>query len=97
MAVSCFTQNETSKEIEMNRKAAERVWELAVQAQGGRDKLLSIRNEVVITKERGHITESLFVFPNKWWNWDDLRPTMFGVVMRMENYETRQNYIARAG
>lgn len=92
-------------EIE-NREEAERVWEMAVKSQGGREKLTSISNEVVISRSKivykpgktyDHVSESLLVFPDRWWNFDDNRPSVLGVIMRMENYQTKQNYIARIG
>ena len=77
---------------------AKRLWDMAVIAQGGRDKLFAITNEVVrysASKNGQPFSESLYVFPDKWWNFEDSGTQMFGRTMRMEDYQTRQNYILR--
>ena len=77
---------------------AKRIWDMAVMAQGGRQKLLSIRNEVITfsaSKDGQPFSESLYVLPDKWWNFEDSGTKMFGRTMRMEDYHARQNYILR--
>ena len=84
------------------QRDAERVWELAVQAQGGREKLLTMRNLVIsstgnfrlgLFKKYTNQDESLYVFPNKMWAWEDYRPSAFGLTMRMYNWETGEKYV----
>lgn len=101
----CFGQI-TPVSDNTSKKEAERIWELAIGAQGGREKLCSVRNVVVISRSKvrygtskvyDHVSESLFVLPYIWWNLDDNRPSVLGITMRMENYETKLNYIAHRG
>jgi len=62
---------------------AQTLWESAVAAKGGRDRLRQVRalaiayddtlktNFLSIPVDRGHI-ELLFAFPDRFWSWDDL-------------------------
>lgn len=88
-----------------SQKEAERIWELAIQAKGGRERLHSVRNmfelsetqyffRLVKTKNR---TETLFVLPDKIWIWDDNRPSVFGLKMTMYNHEDGTKYFAHQG
>lgn len=94
-----FAQS-SSKPDDNSRHEAERLWELAIEAKGGREKLYSIRNMVVssdgkfyqgLKKINIHI-EDFYVFPNKWWSWRDQRPSIFGLNMSMHNWESRKAY-----
>src|SRR5882724_2074300 len=88
-------QNDTKQE-------AQRLWELALDAKGGRVKLdrirsmsISSRSEYTTTSHRINQirTESLFVFPNKVWSWVDYRPDVFGLRVEMYNFDTNMHYI----
>jgi hypothetical protein len=79
----------------MYAQRAESIWDDAVQAQGGREKLLEI-SSLAITSSQGK-SVSLYVLPNKWWSWEDTRPSPFGVMMRMEDYSTNRNYRGQNG
>jgi hypothetical protein len=94
------TQNEQTKDEVKDQ--AERLWELALAAKGGREKLHNIRNMVMSTRseymtssrQKNQIrTESLFVFPNKLWSWDDYRPDVFGLRVEMYNFDTKMHYV----
>jgi hypothetical protein len=83
------------------KKEAERIWELAIQAKGGREKLYKAKNMVVISnsqvrysmlKSYTHKVESLSVFPDKIWIWDDNRPSVFGLDISMYNYQEGMKY-----
>ena len=66
---------------------AKALWEQAINAKGGREQLYSVRSLVVSYREtvrnflgivvhRG-IVETLYVFPDKFWGWDDGLPPPF--------------------
>ncbi len=80
---------------------AEEIWELAINAKGGRDRLQSITNMVVSSSTRmSHErkvsdthNESLYVFDdNRSWTWDDLRPSVFGLTIAMHDGKTGKQY-----
>jgi hypothetical protein len=67
---------------------ARQLWEEAIAAKGGRDRLYAVRSFVVSSISKYHHaprgipgdhTESLFVLPDKWWEWVDHRPGSFGL------------------
>lgn len=78
-----------------NRAEAERMWELMIQAKGGRERLHSVSN--LQRSERAKFLwwfeiitinyEGLFVFPDKSWEWDDQRGTIFGFRIHLHNFE----------
>ncbi len=74
--------------IEMQNDA-QKIWEQAIVAKGGRKRLEGVENVVVSTfgtyklstgRSNKVRTEALFVFPNKTWAWVDTRPDKFGVI-----------------
>jgi len=76
--------NEQSDEVQR----ANALWDLAISAKGGREKLHSVRSLVVSSRSRnlggpkdipGDHTVSLFVLPDKLWQWIDSRPGAFGL------------------
>lgn len=99
-AASTFAQS--ISEAENNRKEAERIWELAIQAKDGREKIHAVKNMVVSSRSKvkyslfktyENVIESLYIFPDdKYWCWNDSRPSMFGVAMSMYNYKTLMKY-----
>jgi hypothetical protein len=85
---------------------AERLWEQTIVAKGGRERLHAVRNMVVssggkygsrrLGKNQVR-SESLYVLPNKYWNWIDYRPDVFGLRISMYNYDTGKKYIISDG
>lgn len=49
------------------------LWELAIKAKGGRERLYAARNMVAAYDDKTNV--ALNVFPNKAWEWTDNRPT----------------------
>jgi hypothetical protein len=48
--------------------------------------------------KRNHVRSvSLYVFPNKFWDSEDYRPDVFGILMHMYNYETGMKYVITLG
>lgn len=82
-------------------KEAERIWELAIKAKGGRERLLSVENLLVqqgkpydksLKGRNVGYQVSLLVFPYKSWSWNDMRPSIFGLSVYMDNEETKMYY-----
>ena len=83
------------------KQEAERLWELAIAAKGGRERLYAVRN-MVISRRAEYTThlfkknqvhqEGLYVFPNKYWFWNDLRPDVFGLNVKMYNFDSNMCY-----
>jgi hypothetical protein len=92
-------------EAEQQQKEAERLWEQAIAAKGGRDRLYAVRNMVISTeKDTSSLftknkvrREELLVFPNKSWFWDDYRPDVFGLRVSMYNYDSNMSYVISDG
>lgn len=88
-----------------SKKEAEELWELAIKAKGGRERLESVNNMVisgeypvyylVFRVQRNHQPKHLtfYNFPDKYWEWDDMRPSIFGLTVRMTNYENNTIYL----
>lgn len=80
-----------------NRARAEQLWEQAIKAKGGRDRLHSITNVHISEKGgflccwgfgyREYVYEGVVVFPSKSWEWDDQRGTVFGFTIHLHNFD----------
>jgi hypothetical protein len=83
-----------------SRLEAERLWELAIAAKGGRERLYAVRNLQMSTREHywhmlkrfRYIEESLHVFPDKAWGWNDQRDSIFGLSIQVRNLEDSINW-----
>jgi hypothetical protein len=109
----------TAPQENQSRQEAERLWEQAIVAKGGRERLQAIRNVVISTggsytplrfkiKPGGEVTsrsmnrsgisrEELYVFPSKFWLWDDYRPAVFGLWVKRYNFETKMKQVITDG
>jgi hypothetical protein len=85
---------------------AERLWEQAVDAKGGRERLNAVHNLVISSRKeyktnlgkRNVVREDEFyVLPHKSWSWSDYRPDLFGLRVRMYNYETNIKHVITEG
>ena len=74
-----------------SREQAQKLWEEAISAKGGRDRLHGVssllmwyeettRNFLGMALHRGHV-ETLYVFPGKVWSWDDGLPPPFRLTV----------------
>jgi hypothetical protein len=93
-------------EGQVTQQEAQRIWEQAIAAKGGRDRLYAVRNMVASsrweyrTSSSKRVTarqEQVFAFPSKYWFWNDLRPDVFGLSVEMYNYETKMYYQINPG
>src|SRR5215207_8092295 len=80
---------------------AKLIWEQAIEAKGGRARLYSINNAVIVSRpivrfDLFRRTQpdlvSLFVFPNKLWYWNDMRPSVFGLTINMYDYDSCRHF-----
>jgi len=89
--------HQTSQTLLQNREKAEELWEQAIAAKGGRERLLqvssllifyqeTVRNILGIVVHRGPV-EKLFVFPSKVWSWDDGLPLPFRLTVGLLDLE----------
>ena len=62
---------------------ASAVWELAIEAKGGRSRLYAASNILESYIDKTNV--GLYVFPSKLWRWTDDRPTPLGVSVEMQN------------
>src|SRR5712692_9236817 len=85
--------NEDVRQQEQEQQEARRLWEQAIAAKGGRERLSAVRN--VVVSHGGHWNVTLYVFPNKLWQWSDDRPTWLGLSVEMHNLERRVAYFVR--
>jgi len=100
----CYTQT-TLKPQNGAKTDPERLWDLAIEAKGGREKLYAVQNMVVASsstfkrgKKKINIQlEDLYVFPNKWWSWNDQRPSYFGLTVSMYNWAIGKEYVVTDG
>ena len=103
--VATFGMPQTPRETSQST-LAERLWEQAIAAKGGREALHGVRNLVVsarrdypsrkLKKNQLH-QEVLCVLPDKFWSWSDYRPDVFGLRVEMYNYETSTKYVISDG
>jgi hypothetical protein len=90
VAIAVAQPPDNSKDIE----EAVRLFKAAVEAQGGRAKLESVRTVLVtIGKEQ---VVYLYVLPDKIWSYTAWSLPLHAVI-RLEDYATRQNYILQHG
>jgi len=84
----------------------QRLWEQAIAAKGGRERLDAVRNLIISSRaeyrtstfKKNHIRqETLYALPNKFWTWNDLRPDVFGLRIEMYNYDTNVKYVISEG
>ncbi len=82
------------------------LWEKAIAAKGGRERLHSVHNMVVSASGdyesrlfgKNQVgREELLVFPNKYWVWEDYRPDVFGLKISMYKYDTNMFYTVSEG
>ncbi|HZE71870.1 MAG TPA: hypothetical protein VE135_20365 [Pyrinomonadaceae bacterium] len=84
----------------------QRLWDQAIAAKGGRERLDAVRNLIISSgakyrtsafKENHIRQEMLYALPNKFWTWNDLRPDVFGLRIEMYNYDTNVKYVITDG
>lgn len=72
---------------------AKQLWEMAIQAKGGRERLHKIESLMLAIPYpygEGRTSYELDVFPNKRWEWIDERPSVFGLRSCVYNFDIRK-------
>ncbi|SRR6266498_209880 len=93
---SAYAQ-QASQTLLQNREKAKGLWEQAIAAKGGRERLFqvnsllisyqeTVRNILEIVVHQGPV-EKLFVFPSKVWSWDDGLPPPFSLTVGVLDLE----------
>lgn len=94
--VSPAGQTQRERVEDFNRQLAEELWEKAIAAKGGRERLHAVRNMVRISdyeysvglfKRARSLIVGIAVFPDKSWSWHDYRPGKLGLSVTMHNDE----------
>ena len=107
LCVQVTVAAEQTKSQDGSKQRAEALWEQAVVAKGGRERLYqvnsmlisyqeTVRNFLGIAVHRG-LVERLYVFPDKSWSWDDGLPPPFHLTVSMFNLERNISCSAYAG
>lgn len=91
--VHLVSSHNTVKHDSESQKEAKRLWEMAIEAKGGRDNLYRV-GSLAATYEinQGYESTELYVFPGKHWSWIDTRPSIIGVILTMINYDKPISY-----
>jgi hypothetical protein len=74
------------------RAEAERLWELAVAAKGGRERLHTVHSFLISAGSRKHPLIDLYAFPGRYWRWD-ASPEPLGLAVQMMNAERGDAYL----
>ena len=80
---------------------AQEIWEEAIRAKGGREKLEAVRNIFISSrskywhglKRHEVFTQSLHVFPGKMWLWQDYGSDVFGLNVYVYNFDNGIKYV----
>ena len=73
--------------VERETRAKE-LWELAIAAKGGREKLRDATS-LLVTYGKTH---TLGVFPSWFWEWEDSRPSPLGLSVQVYNLASNRGY-----
>jgi hypothetical protein len=95
--VSIYAMNAEKPQPRADTQAeAQRLWELAIAAKGGRERLYAMRNMIISTNGSKYHSVELHVFPNKFWRWTG-EPEPFGQSANMYNLGQRVAYTSDSG
>jgi hypothetical protein len=63
------------------------LWERAIAAKGGRERLHAVESVAISGVSGGAQDEALLVLPSKLWDWNDERPTVFGLWLQVTDLD----------
>lgn len=72
-SLAAAQETTTTAQADKERVQAERLWEQVIKVKGGREKLHSITNmmKMMPGKKPNNIRLQLYVYPNKYWEWNE--------------------------
>lgn len=99
--------NAYQAEVSESTQQAKELWEQAIAAKGGREQLYkvnslamwyqdTVRNFLGIIVHRGEV-ETLYVFPDRMWSWDDVLPPPFHLTVGVLDFARNQRCTLYAG
>jgi hypothetical protein len=91
-----------------DRQLAETLWEQAIAAKGGRDRLAGIRSFAILEKTRfrgfmtrdvatGRVDQIVCELPDQWWEFLDYRPGLMGYSVEAVNTRTGLGWVSPNG
>jgi hypothetical protein len=94
------------KLVSSDKEGAQRLWELTIQAKGGRARLYKV-DSILIESQVDYVTSTgrkntlrrlnLDVLPNKVWSYEDYGKDVVGTAVLMFNYENMTFYMGTPG
>src|SRR5215475_7036949 len=89
VGVSSFAQDGGGQQqkADASVERARQLWEMAIAAKGGREKLYQIKGLAMTDQMFGYPEAALYVFPDKNFSWSDARPTVFSFHASVINFE----------
>jgi hypothetical protein len=72
-----------SDQLDESLAQAKELWEMAIAAKGGRERLNQVNNLAII-----YSGVTFLVFPDKYFDWFDMRPSEFGLSTTILNFES---------
>lgn len=93
LGITCVWEQDNKGLDKVSVIEAQRLWEMAIEAKGGRDNLYKV-NSLAVSYEinQGYESTELYVFPSKHWSWIDVRPSILGVMLTVINYDRPVSY-----
>lgn len=91
IATTFTARGQSTQPPDGSQARATELWELAIAAKGGREALYKVNNIAEIRKPDGSYVHFV-VPPDKYFLFDDMRPSLFGVRIELYNYESGFGY-----
>jgi hypothetical protein len=87
--LSLKAQNRADQDDSSLARAKE-LWELAIAAKGGREKLHQVK-ALAESDSEGKFVDFM-VFPDKYFSWADTRPSQIGLIVEILNFESNFDF-----
>jgi len=99
LSVSLIAQdgNGQQPKTDASVERAKQLWELAIAAKGGREKLYQVKSLAITDSRSGYPQVDLYVFPDKFFSWSDVRPTVFSFHASVINFEKNDENVRQEG
>jgi hypothetical protein len=101
LIISTYEQTVSKGPIQLEQAQATqaaKLWEAAVEAKGGRQRLHQVKSLAVFYEaSKGRPSVELYEFPDKLWMWFDTRPSKFGLYVEALDYSKNLSYMILGG